>query len=163
MPNWAACGLSACPRSCSRALEDAESGLSARTIKRRLASLSGLFGYLLARGDAGLTANAVPYGLATRRPGVRRGRGCPALIRTPRTLPRVLSPDDVDAFVAALRTRRDRAMVLAMLLGGLRRCEVLGLRAADVNPGRRQVFIAEGKGGAQRYVPVSPRFFAELG
>src|SRR6266566_1378253 len=69
-------------------LEDGESGLSARTIKRRLASLSGLFGYLVARGDAGVAANPVPYGLATRRPGVRRGRVGPALIRTPRTLPR---------------------------------------------------------------------------
>ncbi len=144
-------------------LEDGESGLSARTIKRRLASVSGLYGYLVARGDAGVTANPVPYGLATRRPGVRRGRCGPALIRTPRTLPRVLPPEDVDGFVAALRTRRDRAMVLAMLLGGLRRCEVLGLSAGDVNPGRRQVFVAEGKGGAQRHVPVSPRFFAELG
>ena len=34
----------------------------------------------------------------------------------------------VDALLGALRTARDRAMVLAMLLGGLRRCEVLGLR-----------------------------------
>ncbi len=38
-------------------LEDRESGLSARTIKRRLASVSGLFGYLLARDDAGLRRN----------------------------------------------------------------------------------------------------------
>ncbi len=34
-------------------LEDGEAGLSARTIKRRLASVSGLFDYLVARGDAG--------------------------------------------------------------------------------------------------------------
>ncbi|MGI8609993.1 MAG: site-specific integrase, partial [Candidatus Dormibacteria bacterium] len=32
-------------------LADGETGLSARTIKRRLATLSGLFGYLLARGE----------------------------------------------------------------------------------------------------------------
>jgi site-specific recombinase XerD len=94
---------------------------------------------------------------------VRRNRRGGALIRTPRTLPRVLAPQEADAFLAALRTRRDRAMVLAMLLGGLRRCEVLGLRAEDVHPGPRRVFVADGKGGAQRYVPVSSRFFAELG
>ena len=35
-------------------LEDGEAGLSARTIKRRLASVSGLFDYLVARGDAGV-------------------------------------------------------------------------------------------------------------
>src|SRR5215203_4614396 len=54
------------------------------------------------------------------------GGGVP-LIRTPRALPRVLSPAAVDGLRAALRTHRDRAMVDAMVLGGLRRCEVLGL------------------------------------
>jgi site-specific recombinase XerD len=88
-------------------------------------------------------------------------RGVP-LLRTPRTLPRVLSPSEVDALLAALRTHRDRAMVLAMLLGGLRRCEVLGLRMPDVHAGERRLFVAEGKGGHQRIVPVSNRFFAAL-
>ena len=50
----------------------------------------------------------------------------------------------------------------AMLLGGLRRCEVLGLRFADINAGERRVFIAEGKGGHQRIVPISSRFFNAL-
>ncbi len=35
-------------------LEDGEAGLSARTVKRRLASVSGMFDYLIARGDAGV-------------------------------------------------------------------------------------------------------------
>jgi integrase/recombinase XerD len=143
-------------------IEDGEPGLAARTIARRLSSVSGLFAYLIARGDAGVTSNPVPRGLASRRPG-RRGRGGVRLVRTPRTLPRVLSPAEVDALLGALRTRRDRAMALAMLLGGLRRCEVLGLRLADVNVGERRLFIARGKGGRQRIVPVSPRFFEALG
>ncbi|MGH9216111.1 MAG: tyrosine-type recombinase/integrase, partial [Acidimicrobiales bacterium] len=96
-------------------------------------------------------------------PGARRGRGGVPLIRTPRTLPRVLSPVEVDALGGALRTRRDRAMVEAMVLGGLRRCEVLGLRLEDINAGERRVFVAEGKGGRQRIVPISGRFFAALG
>ena len=54
-------------------------------------------------------------------------------------------------------------MVEAMLLGGLRRCEVLGLRLADVNIGERRLFITEGKGGRHRIVPISSRFFATLG
>jgi integrase len=41
---------------------------------------------------------------------------------------RILEPDEVAALVGALRSERDRAMVQAMLLGRLRRCEVLGLR-----------------------------------
>jgi integrase len=143
-------------------LEDGESGLAARTIKRRLASVSGLFAYLVARGDAGMAANPVPRGLATRRAQTRPGARGVALIRSPRTLPRVLSPEEVDRFMAALRTRRDRAMAEAMVLGALRRCEVLGLRLGDVHPGERRLFIAEGKGGHQRIVPVSARCFATL-
>jgi len=143
-------------------LEDRERGLAVRTIKRRLASVSGLFAYLLARGDAGVTANPVPRGLATRRAGPRPGmRGVP-LLRAPRTLPRVLAPETANSFLAALRTHRDRAMVEAMLFGGLRRCEVLGLRLQDVFPGERRVFVATGKGGHQRVVPISPRFFISL-
>jgi integrase/recombinase XerD len=143
-------------------LDDGEAGLAARTIARRLSSVAGLFAYLAAREDSGVCANPVPRGLASRRPG-RRGRGGVPLVRTPRTLPRILAPAEVDALLASLRTARDQAMVLAMLLGGLRRCEVLGLQLADVNAGERRLFIAEGKGGRQRIVPVSPRFFAALG
>ena len=144
-------------------LEDGEAGLAARTIARRLSSVRGLYGYLCARDDTGVRRNPVPASLAARRPGTRRGRGGVPLIRTPRTLPRVLAPSEVGALRAALRTHRDRAMVDAMVLGGLRRCEVLGLRLEDVNAGERRLFVAEGKGGHQRVVPVSARFFEALG
>jgi integrase/recombinase XerD len=140
-------------------IEDGEVGLSARTIKRRLATIAGLYDYLVVRGD--VSSNPVPRGLATRRDGQRAARGVP-LIRVPRTLPRIVDPVGIDAFTAALRTHRDRAMIDAMLLGGLRRCEVLGLRFADLNAGERRVFIAEGKGGHERIVPISSRFFTAL-
>jgi integrase len=142
-------------------IEDGETGLSARTIQRRLATIAGLYEYLIVRGDTAVSQNPVPRGLAMRRPGQRAVRGVP-LIRVPRTLPRVISPAEADAFLAALRTARDRAMIEAMLLGGLRRCEVLGLRLSDVRPGERRLFISEGKGGHQRIIPVSRRFFATL-
>jgi integrase len=142
-------------------IEDGESGLAARTIKRRLATIAGLYEYLIVRGDTGVIRNPVPRGLARRRPGQRAVRGVP-LIRAPRTLPRVINPDAIDALMAALRTRRDRAKVEAMLLGGLRRCEVVGLRLEDLRPGDKRVFIAEGKGGHQRIVPLSSRFFISV-
>jgi site-specific recombinase XerD len=84
------------------------------------------------------------------------------LVRTPRTLPKILEPAEVDALVGALRRWRDRAMVEAMVLGGLRRCEVLGLRLEDLRAAERRVFIADGKGGHQRLVPISARFFASV-
>ena len=135
---------------------DADAGVSLRTIRRRLSSVSGLFGYLHARGD--VSVNPVPRGLPTRRERQRPRQGVP-LIRTSRTLPTILAPAQVDALVGALRTHRDRAMVLAMVLGGLRRCEVLGLRLADLHVAERKVFVAEGKGGHQRLIPISGRFF----
>jgi integrase/recombinase XerD len=138
---------------------DEETALSSRTVARRLSTISGLFSYLLARGD--VTANPVPRGLPTRREQ-HRSRPTVPLIRRLRTLPTILSPVEVDRLLAALRTHRDTAMVTAMLLGGLRRCEVLGLRLRDVDSAAARVFIVEGKGGRQRQVNVSRRFFAAL-
>jgi integrase/recombinase XerD len=134
-------------------------GVSAATVRRRLSIVSGFFAFLQARGD--VAANPVPRGLPTRRERSRPGQGVP-LVRAVRQLPRILAPAEVDALMAALRTRRDRAMVAAMVLGGLRRCEVLGLRMGDLRVAERRVFIAEGKGGRQRLVPVSGRFFAAV-
>ena len=136
-------------------LADGESGLSARTIQRRLSSISGLYGFLLACGE--VDANPVPRGLSNRKRS-RTERGTP-LVRTPRTLPKILEPAEVDELIGACRRWRDRAMVEAMVLGGLRRMEVLGLRLEDVRFAERRVFITEGKGGHQRIVPVSARFF----
>ena len=64
--------------------------------------------------------------------------------------------------MGALRTERDRAMTQAMVLGGLRRCEVLGLRLGDLRLGEWRVLIREGKGGHERLVPLSPTFFATV-
>jgi len=105
----------------------------------------------------------VPRGLSTRREGGTRKSRLAPLVRVPRTLPTILSPAEADQLVAALRTHRDRAMVAAMLFGGLRRCEVLGLRFCDVQVADRRVFIVEGKGGHHRVVPIASRFFDALG
>ena len=63
--------------------------------------------------------------------------------------------------MADLRTFRDRAITLLMLLGGLRAAEVRALRLADVDMGLRRVRVI-GKGGKERVVPVDGAFFAEL-
>src|SRR5256886_22545 len=141
------------------ALADQPGGVSAATVRRRLSIVSGFFAFLQARGD--VPANPVPRGLPTRRERSRPRQGVP-LVRVPRRLPRILSPAEVDALTAALRTHRDRAMVAAMVLGGLRRCEVLGLRLEDLRAAERRVFIVEGKAGRQRLIPVSGRFFAAV-
>ena len=141
-------------------LADGESGLAARTIRRRLAVMSGLFNYLVLCGE--MTANPVPRGMATRRTGAGGQPVGSPLIRTPQTLPRVLDPADVIALLGAVRRWRDRAMLEAMVLGGLRCCEVIGLRLEDLQATNRRVFIADGKGGHQRLIPISAQFFASV-
>src|SRR5665213_1240849 len=143
-------------------ISDGGAGLSPATVKRRLAAVSSLFSYLVTRGDAGVTANPVPRGMPTRRSRHRDQRGVP-LVRGVRRLPRILDATEVELLMSSFRTNRDRAMAQAMLLGGLRRCEVLGLRMEDLRVGEKQLFIADGKGGHQRLVPISPTFFATVG
>lgn len=144
-------------------LADGEAGLAASTIKRRLATVSSLFDYLFLRGIC--DRNPVPRSLGARQARASRGlgarRGAP-LVRAPRKMPRVLSPVEVTALTGALRSDRDRAMVALMVHGGLRRCEVLGLRFEHVHVGDRRVFVADGKGGHQRLVPVADVFFTAL-
>jgi integrase/recombinase XerD len=134
-------------------VDDDDAGVSLRTVRRRLSIVSGLYGFLHARGD--VAANPVPRGLPTRRERQRPHQGVP-LVRRVRTLPPILTLAEVDALTGALRTHRDRAMVAAMVLGVLCRCEVLGLRPEDVRVAERRVFIADGKGGRQRLMAGVP-------
>lgn len=145
-------------------------GVAPSTVNRRVAAVRAFFEYLVMTGAR--AGNPVPS--PRRGQGLRpvargllghlgpgRPRAGGRLVRQPRRLPESLAARDVDAFVASLRTHRDRAMVLAMLLGGLRSAEVRGLRLADVDMGRRRVRVT-GKGGRERQVPVDSAFFAEL-
>ncbi|MDW3212431.1 MAG: tyrosine-type recombinase/integrase [Ilumatobacteraceae bacterium] len=138
---------------------DQSDGLALSTIRRRLSTLAGFYAHLVALGE--LDHNPVQRGMPVRAPVTRDRRVIP-LVRPIRHLPQILDHDDVNKLVGALRKERDRAMIDAMLLAGLRRCEVLGLRLQDIRWGERRLFIADGKGGHQRIVPISPRFFDTL-
>ena len=58
-------------------LADRESALSAWTIARRLSSVSGLYAYLVARGDTPVQVDPVPRGLTRREGGSKRSRTVP--------------------------------------------------------------------------------------
>ncbi|WP_022925708.1 hypothetical protein [Serinicoccus marinus] len=62
--------------------------------------------------------------------------------------------------MGALRTRRDRAIVTAMLLGGLRRCEVLGL-LSDANGFPLMVHAFEGNKAATKTTLPTLRAFLD--
>ncbi len=138
---------------------DGGDGLALSTIRRRLSSVAGLYSHLVALGE--IDHNPVRTGMPVRSPVTRDRRVVP-LVRPVRHLPQILDHGDVIKLVGALRKDRDRAMIDAMVLAGLRRCEVLGLRRQDIRWGERRLFIANGKGAHQRIVPISPRFFEAL-
>jgi site-specific recombinase XerD len=143
-------------------------GPAPATMNRRVAAVRGLFEHLVVTG--GRAENPVPAarrasGLRARRKGLLghvavRSRPSGRLVREPSRLPESLAAGDVAAFVADLDTHRDRAMALAMVLGGLRAAEVRSLRLADVDMGMRRVRVV-GKGGKDRVVPVDDVFFTE--
>jgi integrase/recombinase XerD len=140
-------------------ISDGSAGLALSTVRRRLSTLSGFYSYLVSLGE--VESNPVQRGMAVRSP-VAKGKRVVPMVRPVRHLPRVLDPAEVIALMGGLRKHRDRAIVEAMLLGGLRRSEALGLSMGDVRWGERRLFIAEGKGGHQRLVPISSRFFDTL-
>jgi site-specific recombinase XerD len=139
-------------------------------MNRRVAAVRGLFEFAVTigvRADNPVPAARRSSGLRTKQRGLLghvgpgRTRSGGRLVRQPNLLPEALEPDDVAVFLSDLRTLRDRAITLLMLLGGLRSAEVRSLRLADVDMGLRRVRVT-GKGGKERIVPVDQAFFAEL-
>ena len=122
-------------------LADRESGLSARTIARRLSSVSGLYACLVARGDTAVRVNPVPRGLMTRRQGGTMRSSMAPLVRVPRTLPRILSPEEADRLVGALRTHR---FLLCPLFG----CKQRPRLARGLHPDGWHLDLRHGSPGA---------------
>jgi integrase/recombinase XerC len=158
------------PATSRKVVRFAPRGAAPATINRRVAAVRAFFEFLVMSGMR--ESNPVPaprrgQGLRPTSRGMLghlgpgRARGGGRLVREQRRLPESLDLADVQAFLSGLRTHRDRAMVLAMLLGGLRSAEVRGLLLKDVDQGRRRLRVI-GKGGRERVVPVDGAFFAEL-
>lgn len=140
-------------------------GLSNRTIKRRLAAVSGFYEYLSVYNNLQLKTSPVPRGLVRIKTSWGNWYGRPAttpLIRAPETLPRPLDPEEISPFINSMRSHRDKAMVLLMLLAGLRKSEVLKLALEDIDFGQRTLIVREGKGGHRRVVAISDTDLQEL-
>jgi len=76
-------------------------------------------------------------------------------------LPEAVDPTEVTAFLSDLETHRDRAIVLAMVFGGLRAGELRRLLLRDVDPGRRRLRVV-GKGGRERSVRIRVESLLDL-
>lgn len=74
--------------------------------------------------------------------------------RRAKTLPSVLSPEEVARLLAALPDERYRLLAQAGYAGGLRLSEVLHLRVGDVDSRRMVLYIRQAKGRKDRLVPL---------
>ncbi len=118
-----------------------EEGLAPRTVARHIASLRGLFRFLLAQGHVKDDPTAH---LESQSPWMR--------------LPGVLSQEEVERLLAALVTSnplgiRDKAMLEVLYAAGLRVTELVTLRLSDVDLEVGYV-RCQGKGGKDRVVPL---------
>ncbi len=83
-------------------------------------------------------------------------------IPRPRSLPDVLSIDEVRRLIDAVRTPHNKAFFWTVYSLGLRVQEALNLQVADIDSARMVVHVHRGKGAKDRYVPLPPRTLAVL-
>jgi integrase len=89
----------------------------------------------------------------------RRG---PLRQKEPHLLPRAMSDQAWDEFLAGMGCDRDRAIVLMAVSSGARASELLGIKLADIDwPGLRFYVVSKGS-RARQAVPASPEAFRML-
>ncbi len=79
-----------------------------------------------------------------------------------KTLPSVLSPEEVTRLIEATKPGRQRVMVQTAYACGLRINELLRLQVADIDSARMVVIVRQGKGRKDRLLPLSPGLLREL-
>lgn len=137
-------------------------GYAPATMNRRLAAISGLFGFRQMRDPQ--AASPVPRGkearqaAAAERAGMLGHLAAPRersrlRVRQPRRLPRGLDRAEIGALLGSFRSYRDQAIAGLMLFSGLRSAEVLALGVRDVDIGAGWVRVT-GKGEKERRVPI---------
>jgi integrase len=128
--------------------------LSPTTINRTIAAVSSFYEYLILTDQFTERENPVqraedpatfrvperhhPFmGYASRQRPIRRT----VRVKTVQRIPRPMDDDLVDKLLASLHLKRDKAMLLLMLHGGLRPGEVLNLQLEDISYARKRVII----------------------
>ena len=82
--------------------------------------------------------------------------------KRPKTLPSVLSPDEVLRLLNTAPPGRDRVLLQVAYGCGLRLGELLHLRVTDIDSARMVIHVRHGKGAKDRLVPLSLRLLEEL-
>jgi integrase/recombinase XerD len=83
-------------------------------------------------------------------------------VRRDKTLPDVLSVEEVRQLIGAVRTLHNRTYFWTVYSLGLRLGEGLHLQVGDIDGARRMVHVHRGKGAKDRYVPLPSRTLVML-
>jgi integrase/recombinase XerD len=83
-------------------------------------------------------------------------------VREPRTLPVVLSPEEVARLLDAAPGLKYKAALSVAYGAGLRAAEVVSLKINDIDSQRMVIRVEQGKGRKDRYVMLSPHLLALL-
>lgn len=82
--------------------------------------------------------------------------------RKQRQLPNVLSKKEVERLLQAVSNLKHKSMLILIYSAGLRKSEVLNLRARDLDFSRQCIFVKDSKGGKDRYTLFSPKAIGYL-
>ena len=82
--------------------------------------------------------------------------------KRPKTLPVILSPQEVLRIFAVIRSLKHKAIIATAYAAGLRISEVCALRIADIDSQRRRIHIRSGKGKKDRDVMLGESLLALL-
>jgi integrase/recombinase XerD len=82
--------------------------------------------------------------------------------KVPRRLPAILTPDEVTRLIDGARNLTDRTMLMVLYSTGMRNAELRHLQVRDIDSRRMLIHIQHGKGGRDRYVPLSARLLETL-
>lgn len=156
-------------------------GYADATITRVIRAATSFYDYLVLTER--LATNPMPHRAASEAKvlasHVKRDRAQKAAAITPKVAKRcaeTLDEDEIKAFLASLRTKRDRVLFELLLMSGIRISEALNLRVSDVNFAERSITIQPvpedievravnnrgPKRGSSGVVGVHPKWFARL-
>jgi site-specific recombinase XerD len=82
--------------------------------------------------------------------------------KAPRRLAQILSVDEVTRLIEAAHSLSHRTMLMLLYSTGMRNAELRHLQVGDIDSRRMLIHIRHGKGGRDRYVPLSATLLTTL-
>ena len=82
--------------------------------------------------------------------------------RAPRRLPEILTVEEVARLIDSAQNLLDRTMLMVLYSTGMRNFEMRNLQVKDIDSKSMLIHIQHGKGGRDRYVPLSSKLLETL-